>query len=43
MNGARQTPDQLLASAREQLRDELGDEPNLQQVIERFAKLKANR
>lgn len=43
MNSANQRPEQLLATAREQLRDELGDEPNLQQVIERFAKLKANR
>jgi hypothetical protein len=43
INGANQRPEQLLATAREQLRDELGDEPNLQQVIERFARLKANR
>ena len=43
MNGANQRPEQLLATAREQLRDELGDEPGLQQVIERFARLKANR
>lgn len=43
LSGANQRPEQLLATAREQLRDELGDEPNLQQVIERFARLKANR
>lgn len=43
LNGANQRPEQLLATAREQLRDELGDEPGLQQVIERFARLKANR
>jgi hypothetical protein len=43
MTGVNQRPEQLLATAREQLRDELGDEPGLQQVIERFARLKANR
>src|SRR5215467_3671130 len=36
--GGTQTPEQLLATAREQLRGELGDEPNMQQVIERFAR-----
>jgi hypothetical protein len=40
MNGANQRPEQLLATARQQLRDELGDDPDLQQVIERFARLK---
>jgi len=38
--GGTQTPEQLLATAREQLRGELGDEPNMQQVIERFARLR---
>ena len=36
----RQTPEQVLAHAREQLHDELGEEPNMSQVIERFAKLR---
>src|SRR5215471_14582971 len=38
--GGTQTPEQLLATAREQLRGELGDEPSMQQVIERFARLR---
>jgi hypothetical protein len=40
MNGGNQKPEQLLATAREQLRDELGDEPNMSQVIERFARMR---
>lgn len=39
-NGTNQTPEQILATAKTQLRDELGDEPSMQQVIERFAKLR---
>lgn len=39
-NGANQTPEQILATAKTQLRDELGDEPSMQQVIERFARLR---
>lgn len=39
-NGTSQTPEQILATAKTQLRDELGDEPSMQQVIERFAKLR---
>ena len=39
-SGANQTPEQILATAKTQLRDELGDEPSMQQVIERFARLR---
>lgn len=39
-NGTNQTPEQILATAKTQLRDELGDEPSMQQVIERFARLR---
>lgn len=40
LNGTNQTPEQILATAKTQLRDELGDEPSMQQVIERFARLR---
>lgn len=40
LNGTNQTPEQVLATAKTQLRDELGEEPNMQQVIERFARLR---
>jgi len=40
LNGANQTPEQILTTAKTQLRDELGDEPSMQQVIERFARLR---
>ena len=36
----KQTPEQLLTNAKEQLRDDLGEEPNMSQVIERFARLR---